>query len=109
LLTVVCQERYYLMEYQKENVGVIEIIDNTKTPTKKPKVANRLGNSPKTLFPSTPEKIKQREDLAEAKKKEATEKRITKAKQELEVAKKRSEDPNLADRRAKTDYQKEIV
>jgi hypothetical protein len=34
------------MEEQKDNT-VIEIIDQTKTPTKKPRVANRLANSPK--------------------------------------------------------------
>jgi len=55
------------MSEQKENT-VIEIIDNSKTPTKKNAAANRLANSPKTLFPSTPEKLKLREELAQKKK-----------------------------------------
>jgi hypothetical protein len=61
------------------------------------------------LFPSTPDKLKRREEVAEQRKKEDTEKRVSKAKHELEVAHKRAEDPNLADRRAKTDYNAEVV
>lgn len=43
--------------------GLIEIEVNT--PSKKaPAVAKRLAESPKTLFPTTPEKSQQRQDKA---------------------------------------------
>jgi len=71
---------------EKENIAVLEIIDTTKTPTKKPAAANRLANSPKTIFPSTPEKLKKREELAQNRKQEVVEKRVLKAKAEYQLA-----------------------
>jgi len=103
-------------DYEKEIVlmptaetSLVVVIDNTRTPTKKPVACERLANSPKTLFPSTPDKLKAREEAAQKKKEENTEKRKLKAKTELELAKTRSQDPNLSDRRSQTDYEKEIV
>jgi hypothetical protein len=43
--------------------GLIEV-DVNRTPGKAPRIAKRLQNSPKTLFPSTPEKLQQRQEKA---------------------------------------------
>lgn len=43
--------------------GLIEV-DINRTPGKAPRIAKRLQNSPKTLYPSTPEKLQQRQEKA---------------------------------------------
>jgi hypothetical protein len=82
--------------------GLIEV-DVNRTPGKAPRIAKRLQNSPKTLFPSTPEKLQQRQEkAAEVRKVRFTvrelysflqslfEERVAKAHAEVELAKKRS-------------------
>jgi len=72
--------------------GPIEV-DVNRTPTKAPRVAKRLENSPKTLFPSTPEKRQERQEKAQEKRQNLHNERVAKAHAEVELAKKRAAAP----------------
>eukprot|EP01126_Amoeba_proteus_P059476 TRINITY_DN7770_c0_g1_i5.p1 TRINITY_DN7770_c0_g1~~TRINITY_DN7770_c0_g1_i5.p1 ORF type:complete len:124 (-),score=26.94 TRINITY_DN7770_c0_g1_i5:170-541(-) len=69
---------------------VIEV-DITRSPNKAPPaVAKRLESSPKTLFPSTPEKRQHRQEHAALVRKNLFETKTEKAKAEVEKAKTRA-------------------
>eukprot|EP01123_Difflugia_compressa_P013491 TRINITY_DN6283_c0_g1_i1.p1 TRINITY_DN6283_c0_g1~~TRINITY_DN6283_c0_g1_i1.p1 ORF type:complete len:102 (+),score=19.57 TRINITY_DN6283_c0_g1_i1:82-387(+) len=83
-----------------ESTSTFTEVDLNRTPLKAVpnrvnKTHERLLASPKTLHPSTPEKSAKRQEEAELRRKALTERKVRKAKEEVDSAKKKALDKKL--------------